>query len=267
MKTKTYTLTKEIDPREVPQGCPPLPEDLPSLAYVPKELHKEFEFAQDWIYSSYKTDWLFGYSMDSDILHYAIDTSHPEAKEYFPQICEAMQPDYVDNDWVVYVGEIKGICKQGNLYQIGQYRNGIIYPKNQNGTCLVAMSADNFRHATDEEIEVHLRSLLPDWLQVGKRVRVLDNDRVITVTNISLYVKGHSARNVEDYSRKHGKCLKIKCGIYALPFGVVWDEELCNYQPVKERYVLDEDDLMIYDNETKTTLSIADAIKLLNETN
>lgn len=249
-----------------------MPEDKPSWAYVPRELRKEFEAAQSWIYDVMNNSWSRWSAMLPHKTYYAIDTAHPEAREHFPQICEAMTPELKENDWVVYVGGDTVSLKNGEVYQVEGVLQWCAYLKVED-TKPHEVILNNVRPATDEEIEVHLRSMLPDWLQVGKKIR-FDGD-VFTITRYYFSKDEDSGVciNTLDYIEKYGYCLEIEAecengSVAGLPFGAVWDDKLCNYEPVKERYEVHEDDedlCYITDTESGDPLSLKEVVKLLNE--
>ena len=84
---------EEIDPRQVPEGCPPLPE--PWLAYVPRDMVNSK--GKYWITCDYGR-WSENYNgfANSSFNHFAIDVRTDFAKTHFPQIVEAME--YEESD-------------------------------------------------------------------------------------------------------------------------------------------------------------------------
>lgn len=83
----------QTNTRQVPEGVKPLPEDKPWLAYA-GEIEDTGEI-RPWLwchsrifkYDEWNNRWGGGYAGGGG--HYAIDTRHPEAQEYFPEICAA----------------------------------------------------------------------------------------------------------------------------------------------------------------------------------
>ena len=90
---------EEVNPRDVPEGVTPLPDDKPWLAYV--GLEPDFFGKHDgngvWFHSKFygKGVWKPGFSTMGGG-HIAIDVRTDFAKQHFPQIVEAM--DYEERD-------------------------------------------------------------------------------------------------------------------------------------------------------------------------
>ena len=133
MKTYKYnkTITEEINPREVPAGCPELPK--PYLAFIPKTMLKGLVFEAGEIWAAFD-NWKdeqwdridgSGSVAEYEHLHYAIDVRTDFANKYFPQIVEAM--DYKERDpikevedwyWTTHGAFLSDALKKA--YELGQ---------------------------------------------------------------------------------------------------------------------------------------------------
>ena len=134
---------KEVNPRAVPAGVTPLPDDEPQLFYMkgPLPNEKTSRIKGLWILSS--RGWESGYGELNGLsgAHYAIDVTSDYAAEHFPEIVEAVE--YVEEpapsaygyhtdgwkicppaDWeIVPEGEkMSGACSGFMLYQDDEWK-------------------------------------------------------------------------------------------------------------------------------------------------
>lgn len=149
--------------------------------------------------------------------------------EFFREPKEEIQV----GDWVVALhSEGYGYTRE-TLYKVSGFIGGTIKTETDDrGSKTNGWGKMNFRKATDEEIEAHLRGLLPDWLRVGKNVKVggVGGINLGEVTSIEFVPNTENgnivSQPVKEYFNKHGKCLCIIINSTCkYPFGHVDDYE------------------------------------------